>query len=163
MIQLKTKAELRKELQAVLNNTPIDLASRSSTLLPSLRSLVGEHCKAVAGFCAYKQELDLRIFWEELLKRGIALYFPRHNQKTGSYEFARVYNLSEDLVAAQFGILEPRSTLPSCVDPLDLVFVPGLGFTQAGQRLGRGRGDYDKLLVKTKYARQFRWIKNFSS
>jgi 5,10-methenyltetrahydrofolate synthetase len=31
---------------------------------------------------------------------------------------------------------------------LDIVLVPGLAFTKHGQRLGRGRGCYDKYLTK---------------
>lgn len=50
-----------------------------------------------------------------------------------------------------FGLVEPTSENP-CFDPtlLDGVLVPGLGFDHQGVRLGRGRGFYDRALVKVK-------------
>jgi 5-formyltetrahydrofolate cyclo-ligase len=45
-----------------------------------------------------------------------------------------------------FGILEPKKGLPYNGESIDMAIVPGLAFDSKGNRLGRGKGYYDKLL-----------------
>ena len=46
---------------------------------------------------------------------------------------------------------EPISGKPIPVDMIDLVVVPGLGFTATGYRIGRGMGFYDRFLAQPEF------------
>lgn len=49
----------------------------------------------------------------------------------------------------QFGIGEPTGPEFSDTDSIDIIIVPGVAFDLQGNRLGRGRGFYDRLLKTT--------------
>ena len=45
-----------------------------------------------------------------------------------------------------YGVLEPVSKALVKPEDLDLIIVPGLAFDKKGNRLGRGKGCYDRFL-----------------
>lgn len=47
-----------------------------------------------------------------------------------------------------FGIPQPECPIPLNDAPIDLVVAPGLGFDPLGNRLGHGKGIYDRLLIR---------------
>ena len=59
------------------------------------------------------------------------------------YEGEQVMN-----TGSSFGIQESQGALFTDYSKIDLAVIPGMAFTQQGDRLGRGKGFYDRLLPK---------------
>src|SRR5439155_6760095 len=49
------------------------------------------------------------------------------------------------------GVREPIAGKPIPINMIDLVVVPGLGFTPKGYRVGRGMGFYDRFLAQSEF------------
>jgi 5-formyltetrahydrofolate cyclo-ligase len=65
--------------------------------------------------------------------------------------FHVVGNPAADLSPGTMGIREPSPDLPRVeVDGIDAFLCPGLAFDARGGRLGRGRGYYDRMLVRAR-------------
>ncbi|MCG3138158.1 MAG: putative protein YqgN [Phycisphaerae bacterium] len=58
-----------------------------------------------------------------------------------------ISSLNEAIEETTFQVRQPTTGQPIPVDMIDLVLVPGLGFDLLGNRLGRGRGFYDRFLA----------------
>jgi len=59
----------------------------------------------------------------------------------------QINSLSDDLSESVLGLREPADGVPIPLANIDMVIVPGIGFDLQGNRLGRGRGFYDRFLA----------------
>ncbi len=58
----------------------------------------------------------------------------------------RVYEGRDNLEAGAYGIMEPCGPLFTDYETIDVAVVPGMAFDADGNRLGRGKGYYDRFL-----------------
>jgi 5-formyltetrahydrofolate cyclo-ligase len=141
------KAELRKNIRAALERISpavravesIDLCDRLEAQLRSARSIL--------FFAPLADELDVWPLLEKLLTAGKICALPFFNAATQTYSARRVQNLAADISIVKFGVREPAANCPEIPpEKFDLILVPGVAFDWNGNRLGRGRGFYDRLL-----------------
>lgn len=82
-----------------------------------------------------------------LHKQGRHVLLPRMKNEEDlelvTYQGKLSMRLSE-----KYNIMEPEGEPFTEYDSIDLAIIPGLAFTQDGERLGRGKGYYDRLLAK---------------
>lgn len=87
--------------------------------------------------------------WLRLSNPGLHLVYP----KVSSLDFSMKHYLHEEAMVFdlnQYGIPEPVGGKEILPEELDLVFVPLLGFDLQGNRVGYGKGYYDRFLSKCK-------------
>lgn len=60
----------------------------------------------------------------------------------------RIYTGPEDMTIGAYGIKEPIGELFTDYAAIDFIAVPGVAFDRSGNRLGRGKGYYDRLLPR---------------
>lgn len=134
------KAALRKRMRMVRDMVD-DHLMRSVQLWALLAELPEyQQANSVMAFVAFNGEPDTDPLFARLTVEGKRLLLPR-------VEPSGIVSADGDgpLVASRFGVQEPTGPAVA-LDEIDLVVVPGLAFTAAGDRLGFGQGYYDRFL-----------------
>lgn len=103
-----------------------------------------------AGVVALYSPILNEVFTEEIfheaLRQGKIVAYPRVCGERLDFVTVRSPN---ELAPGTFGVLEPTGTELIRSEVLDLVLVPGVAFDRDGNRLGYGKGFYDRVLCGT--------------
>ncbi len=138
------KRELRKQMaQEKRRHDSTELAAKSAALLERLERhprFVSAHTLLL--YYSLPDEVQTQDFVEKWHKeKQVLLPVVREDGLE-----LRVYEGKECLQAGAFHIEEPTGEAFTAYDAIDLAIVPGVSFDSEGNRLGRGKGCYDKLL-----------------
>lgn len=107
------------------------------------------------GFLALPSEPDVTAAMRAAVSEGRVVGVPRWNRERGEYDAAR-WTPDAAWQRGPDGVVEPASDAEGLAfERLDLLLVPGLAFDSGGRRLGRGKGHFDRLLLRARRAR--RW------
>lgn len=99
---------------------------------------------AIGLYLSLPDEFETRPLIHALLERGHRIALPVLCDALWQF----VWHKNEhDTQTGAYGIEEPSSTAPARIDDLQMILVPGRAFTSTGDRVGRGKGIYDRLLA----------------
>ena len=110
-----------------------------------------QKAKKIMIYISFKSEARTREIILELLKKKKKVVVPVIDFKKNEISLSELKDYQKELVANKLGIFQPAKEFfrPFSPKELDLIVVPGIAFDEKGNRLGFGKGYYDKFLSKT--------------
>ena len=142
-----TKAQIRSKILLRLKTQKEEDRSRKSKLITSklLRNKVFKQAKIVMFYIAFGGEVNTEEMIREAKKIGKLVCVPvcRKDKET---MYPAILEDRAKLKKGPYGVLEPVAQTQVKPENLDLIIVPGLAFDKKGNRLGRGKGCYDRFL-----------------
>ena len=152
-----TKEELREQMRARLAaQSAADARVKSADIWERL-SVLGEFATAsrLLVYVSKEAEVDTRGLIQQLLAMGRQVSVPWFDGAKEQYVASELRDFALDLTAGRFGILEPKTEAvrPVACDGIDVALVPGLAFDETGNRLGHGKGYFDRLLREVRGAK----------
>lgn len=154
----RKRDETRLDMKRLLSNLDSgwmkeagqELCVHLSELLKTER--FSERKRILAWTSFFAGEVDLSPFVSDLVTQR-QVYLPRSLPDMSMSYISIGRNWNEEVVPGQYGIPEP---MDGAGEPFDLetmaheaiVLVPGVAFDQIGNRIGRGKGYYDRFLGK---------------
>lgn len=97
-------------------------------------------------YYSLNDEVNTHQFINTLVERGKKVLLPAVISDT-EIEL-REYHGKKDLLEGFFNIMEPIGNTFNDYSAIDVAIVPGMAFDSRGNRLGRGKGYYDRFLSK---------------
>lgn len=135
-----TKQELRQQIRA-RNKEHRPTEDALDRLRKNGRFLCA---RTILLYSALPDEVPTQALLDELTGKGVTVLLPRVVDDTDME--LRQYGGQHDLETGAFGIMEPKGRLYTDYLTIDVAVVPGMAFDLQGNRLGRGRGYYDRFL-----------------
>ena len=130
--------------------TQQQLCELSLPIVDRIRPLLAD-TNTIVAYYSLPDEVDTHSFIDELIAEGKTVYLP----KVVSDEDMVLcrYTGAESMKEGAFGIMEPVGAQISADEAIDVVLVPGMAFDGDGNRLGRGKGYYDRFLKSLSHPR----------
>ncbi|KAL4121509.1 hypothetical protein QTP88_014007 [Uroleucon formosanum] len=159
------KTNLRKNLKNKLSQmTATEIAEQSKIITNKILSHpVYSRSNRVSIYLSMDSEVQTNSIVENIFHSGKICFIPKYNK----YEMLMVKIKSLDelnsLPKTSWNISQPADDDVHedalTTGGLDLIIVPGLGFTMDGKRLGRGKGYYDRCITEYKKKYPFNNLK----
>ena len=153
MSDMNAKAAVRKHLREVLAAMSDSDRHQKSLAGCSLVAASPEFAAArvVMLFLSNPTEIDTAPLALKSWQHGKTVVVPKVSWDQRRMLPVEITSLNTGMTTTGPGVREPISGQPIPVSFIDLVIVPGLGFTPSGHRIGRGMGFYDRFLAQPEF------------
>jgi 5-formyltetrahydrofolate cyclo-ligase len=148
MTDMSSKAEVRKLLRNRVGEIP-EADKHSRSLLSTswlIRTDEFINARVVMIYLSTPDEVDTAPLALRCWQAGKTVVAPKVFWAQKRMLPVEISSLQTGITSARQGINEPLSGKPVPLDMIDLVIVPGVGFSANGLRIGRGLGFYDRFL-----------------
>ncbi len=144
----------KKELRNIIRDrkrqfSPTQLGELSLPILARLsKNARFQAAKTLLLYYSLPDEVNTHLLVEQLAKSGKRVLLPV--VMDGENMILREYTGAQDLQEGAFHIQEPVGKLfpESSYPQIEVAVIPGMSFDKQGNRLGRGKGYYDKFLQR---------------
>lgn len=140
------KKSLRKKYKIIRENIE-DKKIKSDIIFKNIiQTTEYKNAKIIAAYSSFGDEVDTLNLIEYSIKLNKIIALPRIIDN--NLKFYRIYSLEDKMKKNKFGINEPIEDEENYIEDkeIDLVIIPGLCFDVNKNRLGFGRGFYDRFL-----------------
>lgn len=145
---MEAKRNIRKLAKETRSRmTDEEIATKSERICQTIwKNSSVQKTKQLLVYASIRKEVDLTTLVEYAWKRGIQVCFPKvFGEDMEFYEIKDWQGLAE----GAFGVREPIETAkPVCPDEDAVICVPGVAFSVLGERIGYGKGYYDRYLSR---------------
>lgn len=150
MNDMNNKAAVRKRLREML--AAMNDVDRHRKSLAACGLVGGSPefaaARVVMLFLSTPHEIDTASLALKCWQEGKTVVVPKVSWDQRRMLPVELTSLNTGMAVTGPGVREPISGQPMPVGFIDLVVVPGLGFTPSGHRIGRGMGFYDRFLAQ---------------
>ena len=135
------KREMRAVLKAQRSARDYDPELAGALCVQLAELCIANGATKIACYLAFGDEPDTELFIDWAIENEIEVLLPISNQD-GSLTWVRFDGETQTGI---FGFQEPVGQ-PGSLSGVDLIFIPAMAVDQTGQRLGKGKGYYDRAL-----------------
>ncbi len=145
---------IQKKRKKMTVSEVIEKSGRIKNRLFSMKEF--QNAKTILFYISYDNEVNTHEMVQESLQQKKHLIVPVSDVKTHSIICSTLLKW-DDLAIGAYDILEPRKDCIEKIAPesIDLMILPGIAFDCEGNRIGHGKGYYDRLLENNLQAHRF--------
>jgi len=153
MPEMSNKSALRRQLRDKLAAMTDDARHHKSILACSFVASSPEFATArvVMLYLSTPTEIDTTPLALKAWQAGKTVVVPKVSWDQRRMLPVEINSLNDHMTTSGPGVREPAEGKPVPVDFIDMVIVPGLGFSDKGYRIGRGMGFYDRFLAPNEF------------
>ena len=149
------KDKIRKQLINIRKNLSKEYVFENSKKIKNRLFDLKEFKDAstILFYISCDNEVDTHEMIKELLSNKKIIVVPLIDKNRRCLILSKLESWN-DLKVGSYNILEPKKDkiIEIDLDNIELIIVPGVGFDEKGNRIGHGKGYYDKLLKNSKQA-----------